>query len=184
MMNMKRIQISINILLIIGLISICGYQFLKREKIVSIDIGKLLQEYQGMKDARVEYDKKLNQWNASIDTLVEKWQQQLKQYEKDRPNMSTKERELKEELLYTKQQQLNQYREAIKNKAQEEEERLTRNVVNHINDYVDEYGKRKGYSYILGANSSGSIVYADKSRDITDEILDGLQKEFKLEKGK
>ena len=39
-----------------------------------------------------------------------------------------------------------------------------------INEYVQKYGKDNGYVYIFGANGDGSIMYADKSNDITKEI--------------
>ncbi|MGD9995179.1 MAG: hypothetical protein AB7S69_17905 [Salinivirgaceae bacterium] len=38
-----------------------------------MDIGKLMQEYQGKKDARAEYKKKATQWQVNADTLVAQW---------------------------------------------------------------------------------------------------------------
>jgi hypothetical protein len=44
-------QTIINILLIAALLGLGSYQLLKKEQTVYVDIGKLMQEYQGMKDA-------------------------------------------------------------------------------------------------------------------------------------
>jgi outer membrane protein len=177
---MKR-QNILNIVLLAGLLGLGTYQLLKKEKTVFVDIGKLMQEYKGMKDARAGYEKKAAQWQANADTLIAQWQNELKSYEKERSRMSKKEQELKEELLRNKQQQINQYQEAIKMKARDEDQALTQNVVNAINDYIKEYGKSKGYTFILGANGSGNIAYADESRDITKEIIEGLNKQYNAE---
>jgi len=175
---MKKVQWIINIVVIAGLLALGGYHLLKKEKTVYVDIGRLMQEYQGMKDARREFEKKSAQWQANVDTLVSEWQQELKSYEKERNSLTSKERELKEELLRNKQQQVSQYQEAIQMKAKEEEQKLTQTAVNRINEYLSEYGKEKGYMLILGATGTGNIVYADKSKDITDEILKGLQEGY------
>jgi outer membrane protein len=178
---MKRIQWIINAVLVAGLIALGGYYLLKKERTVYVDIGRLMQEYQGMKDARKEFEKMSAQWQANVDTLVAEWQQELKNYEKERSGLSGKEQRLKEELLRNKQQQVNQYREAIKMKAKEEEQKLTQTAVNRINEYLSVYGKENRHTIILGATGTGNILYADESIDITDEILKGLQEEYNKE---
>ena len=175
---MKKVQWFINGLVIAGLLTLGGYHLLNKEKTVYVDIGRLMQEYQGMKDAKAEFEKKNAQWQANADTLIAQWQEELKDYEKERITMSKKERELKEELLRNKQQQIAQYQEAVKQKTRDEEQLLTQNVLNRINDFMDKYGKKHGYNLILGANGSGNIVYAKKSMDITDDMLEQLHLEY------
>lgn len=131
-----KTQVIINIILIASLLSLGGYQLLKKEKTVYVEIGKIMQEYKGMKDARKEYEK-----------IAVQWQEELKKYEKEHSKLTIKERELKEEILRNKQQQISRYHEAIKLKMQEEGQLLTQNVVNAINDYLKDYGKVKGYTY-------------------------------------
>lgn len=177
---MKK-QTLINIILIVAVLGLGGYQLLKKERTVYVDIGKLMQEYKGMKDARAEYEKKAAQWQANTDTLITQWQNELKSYEKERTSMTKKECELKEELLRNKQGQINQYQEAIKLKARDEDQALTQNVLNAVNDYVKEYGKSKGYTFILGANGSGNIAYAHPNHDITEIIIEGLNKQYEKE---
>ena len=63
-----------------------------------------------MKQVRIEFQQKTKVWQASSDTLIAKWQEELKKYEKERTSLSVKEKQLKEELLLNKQQQINGYR--------------------------------------------------------------------------
>jgi len=147
-------------------------------KIAYIETNALMPKYEGFKKAQLEYQKKAAVWKANSDTLVNGWQKELKAYEKERGGLSAKERELKEQLLTNKQQQISNYRNSLDKKAKEEEEKMMQAVYGEINDYVSEFGKRKGYQYILGANGSGNILYANKGKNITELVLEGLNKEY------
>jgi outer membrane protein len=168
--------------LAVAVIVLFVMQFMRKGDIAFIETSVLLQKYEGMKVAQAEYDKKAALWKANSDTLVKGWEAELKTYEKERSHMSAKERELKEELLRNKQQQISNYRDAIDKKAKDEEQKMMQTVFNEVNDYVAGYGKRHGYKYILGANGSGNIIYANKSLNITDEIVEALNKEYKGKK--
>lgn len=181
---MKNKQNIINIILFAGILFLAGLKIFKQEKVMYVDTPRILQEYEAMKDARMLYEMKSNKWKANADTLMQEWQTELKKYEKERKNMTSKERRLQEELLQSKQQQIAQYQEAIRLKAREEEQKLTQEVVNRVNEFVTEFGKKKGYTYILGANGSGNVVYAKDAHNVTDLVLEGLQAAYKKGKKK
>lgn len=92
--------------------------------------------------------------------------------------MSEKELGLKKQLLGAKQQQLNNYRQIIERQIQEKEQKTTQAIIKDINAFVTDYGESKNYIIIHGATGSGNIMYAEKSVDITDEVLKALNKRF------
>lgn len=92
--------------------------------------------------------------------------------------MTKKELELKQELLQNKQQQINNYQQAIQKQIQEEDQKMTQTVINDINDYVKEYGKQNGYRIIFGAKGGGNIMYAKETADLTQTILNGLNAQY------
>lgn len=92
--------------------------------------------------------------------------------------MSVKERELSRELIKTKQKQLADYQQALSTQAQQEDARMTGEVVGEINAYLKKYGERKGYTIVMAATEYGNIAYADEHLDITEEVLEGLNKEY------
>ncbi len=153
-------------------------------RVAYVKLGPLLEKYQGMIDARADYQRISFAWRANVDTLANELQNRIKAYEKDRARMSPKERQLSEELLRNKQQQFIQYRDATQSKAQEEDRKMTESVLQKVNTYVEKYGKRSRYHIILGANSSGNIMYAAEALDITEEITKGLNEEYGETKGK
>ena len=81
-------------------------------------------------------------------------------------------------MLGNKQQQINNYQQAIQKQIQEEDKKASQTIINDINDYVKEYGKKHRYQIIFGASGSGNIMYADEGTDLTQDVLKGLNKEY------
>jgi outer membrane protein len=179
--NLIVIALCLLAVLIVAMLLINNFA---NKKIVYVETGILFEQYEGMKKARIQMELKQKELKAGVDSLVNLFQEDLKTYERNRSKMSAKERELKEELLRVRQQQVNNYHQSIQKKSTEEEQRLTQTQVNRINDFLKEYGKEKGYRFILGANGSGNVVYALEALNITTEVLEGLNEEYNGEVSK
>jgi outer membrane protein len=172
-------KLSLPLAIIALLVSVFSFfYFQSTSELVYVDVNKLLEGYDRTKIVRSEFEAKAKTMNANVDSLVTDWQKELQLYEKERSSLSSKELELKQELLGNKQQQINNYQQAIQKQIQEEDQKSTQTVINDINDYVKNYGKTKGYKIIFGASGGGNIMYADEGSDLTQEILKGLNAEF------
>ncbi len=148
-----------------------------KSTIAYVDSGKLLTGYKAMVEARAEFDKKQKTWQSNIDSLTQDVQEAIKKYEKTAAMGTPNEKQLSRELIGSKQKQLYDYQNAIKQNAGQEEQRLTQNVLSTVNAYLLRYGKKHGYKMILIA-ANGNIAYADPSVDITDVIVEQLNKEY------
>lgn len=174
---MKRIPFILAVIAIL-FATIAIYFAKSSSDLVYVDVNKLIEGYSRTKTAKTEFDKKANTMKSSIDSLIANWQKELQVYEKERGSMSAKELKLKQELLQNKQQQINGYQEGIQKQIQDEDTKITQTVINDINDYVKEYGKKHGYKIIFGASGGGNIMYADESSDLTETVLKGLNEEY------
>ena len=174
---MNKLSLPIAIIALIASIASFFY-FQSSNELVYVDVNKLVEGYERTRVEREAFSKKTEVLKANVDSLVTGWQTELKNYEKERASMTKKEIELKQELLGNKQQQLNNYQQAIQKQIQEEDQKMTQTVVNDINDYVKEYGKSHGYPIIFGAGGNGNIMYAEKASDLTDEILEELNQQY------
>lgn len=169
---------ALSVIAILLALIVLGVQFFKADKVVYVNTGIVLEKYQGMIDAKNKFEGLSKQWKDNLDTLTKEFQNDLKKYEKEQASMSAKEKQLSQELLRNKQQQLGQYQEAIQQKARDEEGKLSEGELKKINSYLEKYGKERHYNIIFGT-SGGNILYADKGIEITDVIVDGLNKEYK-----
>jgi outer membrane protein len=152
--------------------------FFAQQKVVYVNSGKLLNDYKGMIDARAAYQQKANSWKANIDTLTKEVQASIFKYEKESPKMTAKERQLSQELIRSKQNQLGQYQQALNAQAQQEDQKMTSEVVTQVNAYLKRYGEAHGYKIILAATEYGNLAYADEKLDITSEVIAGLNQEY------
>lgn len=165
-------------LVILSLLFLYYYAF-ANSRIVYVDSNKLLNGYKGMITARQEYDRKRSVWQANIDTLTRDVQDAIKNYSKTMATGTEKEKQLSHDLIQTKQKELIDYQNAIKQNAEQEQERLNKEVLTTVNAFLERYGKKHGYKMILIA-ANGNIAYADPSMEVTDKIVDELNKEYSV----
>lgn len=154
--------IILRLILLVGIIFLysCGEN---KSQIFYINPNKLLQGYHGAQTQHELFQAKARDWQLRIDSL------------------STELQALRTAPPATraaKEQQLGQYREAIQQRAQQENQHLTQAVLAEINAYLKHYGKQKGYTFILGATENGNIVYAADEADVTDDVLKGLNEQY------
>lgn len=176
-MNLTRITLVFCLLNFTGLLGL-AYITYQRSSIVYVDSNQLINNYKGMQDARKAYQQKAVSWKANVDTLTNEVQRQIMQYEKESSKMTVKERQLSQELIRTKQKQLMDYQQAMNTQAQQEDSKMTTEVISQINAYIKKYGEQKGYTIVMAATDYGNIAYADEGLDITNEVLEGLNKEY------
>lgn len=125
-----------------------------------IDSNKLAINYHGTTAKHKAFLNQAKTWQANLDSLT------------------TEMAALPPAQAKAKEQQFLQYRQAIQQKAQAEEARVNQEILTEINAYIKQYGKEKGYDFILGATENGNIVYAAEGKDITDDVLAGLNKQY------
>lgn len=171
-------EIGFKLLTVVGIAILVSLQLKTNDSIVYVDAIKLMNGYTGMKQARLEYEAKANVWKANVDSLKTELQQKIKEYEMKQVSLSLKEKQLTEELLQAKQGQFMNYQQVISEKIQKEDQELTTKVLTRVNDYIKMYGEEKGYDIIMAATQYGNIVYSDKGKDITENVLEGLNKDY------
>jgi outer membrane protein len=79
---------------------------------------------------------------------------------------------------------LNQYQQTLKIfeiQQQELSNSYTADIWKRINQYVSEYGKSAGYDFIFGATGDGGLMYANDVNDITDEVINHINKKYQAD---
>ncbi|WP_191906287.1 OmpH family outer membrane protein [Hymenobacter baengnokdamensis] len=134
-----------------------------KTEICYIKSNNLIQGYKGAITQHELFKAKAQGWQQRVDSLSTELQALSKAPAATRT---------------TKEQQLLRYRDAIQQQAQQENQRLTKAVLDEINAYLKQYGKDHHYTFILGATESGNIVYAAEGTDITEDVLKGLNAQY------
>ena len=66
--------------------------------------------------------------------------------------------------------------------VQAEGQRMFEEMNSDIESFLEEYGKSKGYTYILGSSmQTKSVLYGEASLNITDAVIDALNENYAVE---
>ncbi|GAA4362542.1 hypothetical protein GCM10023185_30570 [Hymenobacter saemangeumensis] len=149
------------------------------EKIAYVESGKLLDGYQGMKDAKRAFEGKARGWEKQSQSIQSGFRSAVESYQKSAGGMTAEQRGATEEKLGQQEQQIRQQLAGLQAQAQEEEAKLTSTILTRINKQVEAYGKARGYKFILIAAPSGTIAYGRKDLDITAPVLSYLNSEYR-----
>jgi outer membrane protein len=116
-------------------------------------------------------------------------QVKMSDLEKDYKTLSTKvklglsKEEEAQNTFAAKQQEVESFRTTMSQKLVDKNTAMTEQLYDSIVNYVHRFNKKGQFTYILGYAKGGGIIYAPHSMDISDYILNGLNKEYDI-KGK
>ena len=158
-----------------------GVQFLKESsdlKIGYIRTSHLLENYRGMKEVDAVLSQKRIEWQSKLDTLKMDYNRAFSKYSSEVSGLSEEERINREGLLKQQNDNLMRYAQELDNQASEQEAKLTEGVLRQVDDYLKKYAKKNDYKVILGTTTTGSLLYADESMDITEEVLKTINRDY------
>lgn len=149
-------------------------------KIAYVEVDSLMTQYEYCKEYSLILEKKsqniqstLQQKGQTLQSAVANFQQKLQQ------NAYTREQA---EQIQAGLQKQNADLEALQQRlgAEFQEETAKFNTALHdsLQNFINKYNKDKKYTMIL-SKSGDNILYADKSVDITNDIIAGLNKAYK-----
>lgn len=170
---MKNISISVLVSLSLTAIAIVGYDFLFKEKIGFVRSGSVLQQYKAMDEANKQYEKEMLQVQANYDTLKNRYEN-LKVREK---TISGSEKTEWAYRLGVAKNEFDKYNMQAGEQMEKRKQELTKDILQKINLFIQDYGKKNNYKLILGTTNEGSILYGKDADDITDNILKELNGE-------
>lgn len=156
-----------------------AFLFAKNLKIGFIDSAKIFEKFKGTSDAQKKFDK-----------LQEDWKNRVKDQEKNLLELKEKletqslllSEEKKKELQRTYQEKAIEYQKFAASiwgqdgKAFRKNAELTKPIMEKINIILKKIGEDEGYSYIFDA-AQGGMVFAEPGHDLTDRIVEELNRE-------
>jgi len=171
---MKNIIIA---LVVLVTFSSCQQQ----QKIAFVDNTKVVNEFNKKVDFEAKFKTKIEAFNKKADSLQQLIQMEAQLFQTRAAKMKQSKAEEEYNALLQKKQmqdyQLNTEEKALQAEGQKEIDTL----VKQVKAFVKEYGKANGYTFILGANEAGSVLYGAEATDITKTVLEALNKDDKKE---
>jgi outer membrane protein len=141
-----------------------------------IDSARIFQEYSVAKEAQAQFDRKVEGWRAQSAEKEAQVNQLRAEVRDQGPILSTLKRQEKEEALQRAVSDYERFLQEIwgpKGRAVKENEQATSEVVTQIRAAVEKIASQKGLVMVFDA-ASGFILYADRTLDLTSEVLQEL----------
>ena len=148
-------------------------------KIAYVDVDSLLSAYLFYQDLAEQMLRKEENSRLLLTEEAEKLQKEIDDFNKKLQNnvFSSQERVNQEQnRLLKKQQELEALEAKLSNELMIESNKNAEKVSEAVNTFLKEYNKDKGFNLIL---SKASIMLADESMDITAEVIEGLNANYK-----
>lgn len=87
-----------------------------------------------------------------------------------------------QEELRAREAQLQELNQKLSRQLMEEQERVTKQLRDDISSFLKEYNKNKGYKIILSNAMGASVLYSEKSVNITKDVVAALNANYEKNK--
>jgi outer membrane protein len=150
----------------------------KEVKTAYIDTSKLLEDYTEAKDIDAKYKTKTEEIGRKLEVEEANFKSDAAYFEKNAEANGRAWAEQKGAELQRRQQDLQYAAQNIAQKLQSEHGTEMDTLVKSVKQFIKDYGKEKGYSYIYGTGEAATVLYAEDKYDITKEVVKLLNDKY------
>ncbi|WP_159025777.1 OmpH family outer membrane protein [Aquimarina sp. Aq78] len=167
----------ITLLMLLVIAYLCFQQYNIKKNVI-VNAQTVLENYQGFKEAQDLFEIKTKEMQDTFEKQKSTYESKSNELEIISKKLSNQERIIKKGELEVLKAKTIQLGKAIEKKVIAQEEELLQGVYNKINDFVKRYAETHDIDLIEGITNSGNIMYASDAIDITQDIIEGLNKEY------
>ena len=196
---MKKALLALNILLVVavGYLFYQHYSYITKDehekntnkaaeqnsfKIAYFELDSLQDNYEYYKEVRDVLTKK-DQANAEkLNKIKNAYLNKAKEFQTKGPNLSQNEQSEYQQQLGKLQNDYSETEQNLGQEMQAESAEKLQAVKMSITDFLKTYCAAKGYAFVFASNESDYLYYKDTVRNITPDIVKGLNDAYKKTK--
>lgn len=151
-------------------------------KIAYVMTDTLSEAYEYFNDLQADLNIQQQEKEADLNSRYKALQNKFLKVQRDVQNrmITPTSAQKKQEQLGLQQQKLQQDQQLYQAELMEKTQKMTLEVLDSIQNYIKVYNKDHKYNMVITSDTLGSqILYADKSFDITKDIIKGLNKRYR-----
>lgn len=147
-------------------------------RIAYFDMDSVEKNFQMVKEVKEELNKKEDDMNNELDNLNRTYQQKANDYQGKAQSMTQSQSESATQDLLRMQDQIKNRRQSLNQEYNDLVTRKMTDVRSKIEEFLKNYNKDKGYSYII-SYEPGLFYYKDTIYNITNDVVHGLNALYK-----
>ncbi|NBC84252.1 MAG: hypothetical protein GVY19_12865 [Bacteroidetes bacterium] len=198
---MKKVQLIINIVIALAVAALYVLTFTGQKhsvngktggvdtttisnlggEVVYVNIDTVLNNYDLFHELSGDMEDKFNTAQAELSSKEKKYREGVEdfQYKVQRGLVTRSDAQKLQQELMKEEQEIMQLRDNLNYKLAEEEAVVQRQLINEIMVFLEAYNKEKGYTYVLANRFGSNILYAHERLDITWDVIEGLNEQYK-----
>lgn len=149
--------------------------------IAYVDVDSLMGGYEFSKEFTLKLSQKRDSYTATINKKGQALQNAAATFQKkmQQGSYASQEEAMKAQTaLQRQQEELQKLQEELTVKFDQEQSAFNEALRDSLNHFLADYNKARKFSMIL-SKVGDNILYADKSLDITQDVITGLNKRYK-----
>ncbi len=170
------LRFTLMLLLCLGLV--VSPAFAQSGKVAYVDLQKALNLSESGKAAKEKIKMKVESYDSEVQKRQEELKKMKEDLEKQAMLLSEEARNAKERDYQQKVKDYQRFTKDIQEELQQTDADFTRKILEDILKVVQDVGKKGGYSMVFEKTES-SLVYADPTTDITDQVIEEFDKQGK-----
>lgn len=151
-------------------------------QIAYINNDSLVKNYKYVKDIQRKLEEETKTLENTLKTKYTEYQNWEKKLQDKLPTMLRSEIEDAQAKALKKQQELQQFEQSLQMQLMQMENELLTKHVEKVQKFLQSYAQEEGYDYVFGYQLGGNLLYGDEIHDITEEVIDLLNKEYEEDK--
>lgn len=149
-------------------------------KIVYINYDSLVENYEFFTKIQKDLETKLRNSEAELLQKQKKFEEDYQFYMQNQAMMTDQHRQSKEQQLKADQQKLIDMQQQKAQQLANQEQDLNEKLLSNLYGYFNKLAKQNNFAYILTYKKGmPGVVYGTDSLEITKEVIEGLNKEYK-----
>lgn len=145
-------------------------------KIGYINSQQILEQAPGAAEASQQFEADLEQLRSRIQPATDSLEQMIQAYEAQALTLSPEAKQRREQAILAKREQVQRLAEQLDQQAGQRRAELVQPIMDKITQVIEEMRVEGNYAVIFDV-AAGSIIAADPSLDLTDEVLRRLGEE-------
>ena len=176
-MHLKRVVVAC----VLGLL-LSASSALAQTKIGYVDPQRFLTAYKPYQEAQREYSQYEEELNREFSKMQNEFEKAKETYERQELLFTEKRKQEEQRTLMRKQEDLQRFMKEVtdpeRGKLAMKQQELSAPIHAHVNEVVQKVAKENGYDLVL---NTVALVYASEEHDLTDKVLEELQKDQEAE---
>lgn len=147
-------------------------------KIAFVYTDSVINKYEFFKKKSEEITEKGKKLDSDLQSRAKGFEQEVAIFQQTGGNMTQNQARAKQDELMQKEQNLVAYRNNLMQELSADESKLLNEVYEQVQAFMKDYAKENGIDIILSHTRGGAMWYANDAIDVTNSVVEGLNKKY------